>query len=215
MRPLPLPGPRKDAILALTPHCRLAAEIGADHGITSAHLLQGGQCGRLIVADISAASLGKAQRLFALHGLSGSADFRVADGLDALDGPVDAIIIAGMGAATICRMLDRSRGKVGDAALILQPNPDPPSMRTWLAQNGYTIEAERLAIEGRRYYIILRARAGGRAYTPKELLLGPCLLRERPEGWQAYLAWRRGCLAAMRGEDTQQAIAWIEEEMEL
>lgn len=211
MLPLPSPGPRKEAICALVPPCALGAEIGADHGIISAHLLRAGICRRMVVADISAASLAKARRLFALHGLEARADFRVADGLDALDTPVDAIVIAGMGAQTMQRMLAAGAARIGDAALVIQANQDPPGMRRWLAQRGYRIDAERLAREDRRYYIVVRAYRGEAAYTDRELLLGPCLLRERPPMYADYLRWRRDCLQAMRGVDMRQNIQWIEE----
>ena len=209
---LPAPGARKAAILALTPVCARGAEIGADHGITSAHLLQSGRCGTMIVSDISAASLDKARRPFALHGLEGRAVFRVADGLRALDGPVGAVVIAGMGAQRIAQILSGCTPALAGAAFILQPIPDPPFLRRWLMENGFRLEAERLAREGRRYYIVLRAARGRAAYTPKELLLGPLLLRERPPLWREYLCWRRNCLLA--GREAGDAVGWIKEELD-
>lgn len=210
-RPLPLLGPRKEALLSLTPRCGIAAEIGADHGITAAHLVQSGVAKRLVVTDISAASLEKAKRRFALHGLSDRADFRVADGLDALEEPVEAVLLAGLGTRTLCAILERGKDRIGDAALILQPQQSPFQLREWLMQNGFRVDAERIALEEGRYYVVLRARRAKTLYTQRELLLGPCLLRDRPPLYAAYLRWRRGCLLAVRGEDTRQAVAWIEE----
>lgn len=208
---LPALGARKEAIVALVPRCRVACEVGADHGITSAALLRQGIAERMIVTDISAASLGKAERLFAMHGLGSQADFRVGDGLAVLDGPVDAIVVAGMGAQTIEKVLRAGRDKIGDAALVLQANLDVQRLRRYLMEAGFVIEAERLAREGGRFYVVLRARAGQAACSEKELLLGPCLLAERPEDFEAYVRWRIGCAREVRGDAQAEAIAMMEE----
>lgn len=209
--PLPIPGPRMRALIDMMPVCEVGAEIGADHGITAAHLVSGGICGRMIVTDISAASLDKARRRFAMHGLTDRADFRVADGLAALDAPVGAILIAGMGADTITHILSRGMDRIGDAALVLGPNPNPHIARRWLMENGFAIEAEAIAREDRRYYIVLRARRGEARYTEKELLLGPVLLRERPPLLHDYLTWRHGCTQCMQDDTARRALTWIEE----
>lgn len=213
MLQLPALGARKEAILSLTPACTWGAEIGADHGITAAHLVRSGTCQHMIVSDISAASLLKAERLFAFHGITDRAMFVVADGLGAIRRPADAIIIAGMGAQTILRILQTDTDRIGNAALILQANADTPLLRTWLAASGFAIEEERLVLDKGRYYVILRAATGPCAYTPKECYLGPCLLAREDPLWQGYLAWRHGCLQAMRGEDVRMQLQWIEEEM--
>ncbi|MDR0898126.1 MAG: class I SAM-dependent methyltransferase [Oscillospiraceae bacterium] len=207
---LPMPGARMQAILSLVPSAPLIAEIGADHGILSAHLLAAGVAGRMIVADISAASLNKARRLFALHELAERAAFRVADGLHAVAGEaVDAVVIAGMGGKTIIRMLEGGLSLAGDAALILQPNGDPAPLRRWLMDHGYRIDAERLVREDRRYYIALRAIPGEAHYRPQELLIGPCLLRERPPLLSDYLKWRAACLARAQGAAAESGLAVI------
>ncbi len=258
---LPALDPRKAAIVSLTPRGGTACEIGADHGILSAHLLRAGVCGRVIVADISAASLDKARRLFAFHGLTGSAVFRVADGLDAMDSaesvgagaalsgdmgtsswtesrvcasramrqdagsdagseagnaaPPTAVIIAGLGGMTIVDILARGLDRAGDGTLVLQPNTHPALVRRFLADNGYTLEAERLVWDGHRYYVVLRAMRGQGIYTEKELHLGPWLLRDRGEDWWAYLAWRRACLpdANTLGARESGLAVWIEQEL--
>lgn len=208
---LPAAGPRMEAILSLVPRCDVGMEIGADHGILSAQLLRRGICERLVVTDISPDSLAKARRLFALHGLEDRATFRVADGLQGMAEPVDAIVVAGIGAVTMTDILRQGRGRIGRAALILQPKPDPPAVRRWLAANGFVIEAERLALDGGRFYIAFRARQGIATYTEKELYLGPCLLRNPPPAWDAYLGWLDGCLRAQQGTRARQALTWIEE----
>lgn len=212
---MPALGPRQEAICALVPHVDTGAEIGADHGITAAHLLARGVCGRMVVSDISAASLDKARRLLTFHALDARAELRVADGLDALDGgqPAGAVVIAGLGGLTVRDILVRGASALHGAALILQPQSDIDALRAWLSQNGYRIDDERLAREGRRFYVALRAVPGAAAYDAKALLLGPCLLRGRPAEWQGYLRWMHGVLSRVRGRDVSAQLKWIEEEM--
>lgn len=210
---LPALGARKEAICALTPRCDVVAEIGADHGITSAHLLRQGICRRIVVTDISAASLDKAKRLFALHRLADAAEFCVADGIDALQASVDAIIIAGMGAGTIVEILRAGLDKVGQATLVLQANTDVEMLRGWLVSHGFVIMDEALALDRGRFYVVLSAQMGQVAYTDKELYLGPCLLHKKGELYVRYLCWRRKCLQRMRREDVRQPLRWIEEEL--
>lgn len=210
---LPRLNPRKEAILALTPLVELGAEVGADHGLISAQLLEKGICRRMLVSDISAASLDKARRLFHQQELTDRAHFRVADGLDGMPEPPQAIVIAGMGAKTIIDILETGKEKIGDAALILQPNPDPPALRRYLVSHGFYLEDERLAYEGGRYYVIMRARKGLREYTEKELLLGPWLIKARPEGYEGYLNWRLGCF--MREIPlNENAVGYVKEELD-
>lgn len=210
---LPAPGPRKAALVSMMPSVALGAEIGADHGITAAHLLAQGLCARMVISDISAASLEKARRLFQLHGLEGRAIFRVADGLAAIREPAQAVLIAGMGAKVIREIMAGGTKYVDGAAWVLQPNRDVEALRAWLVANGYRIVAERIAREARRFYVILRAERGVQALSRRECLLGPCLLRERPEGYLDYLVWRRDCLGRVQKDNTAEALDWIEEEL--
>ena len=203
---------RLRAVANCMPACDWAADIGADHGRLSCHLLQSGRCKHMLVSDISADSLAKARRLLALHGVAERAEFRVADGLDALTRPVLAAAICGMGGATIAKMLQRSPEKLAGAALVLSAHTDIPLVRETLGEIGYHIDEERLARAGGRFYIVIRALPGGARYTEKELLLGPALLGDRSPEWLAYLRWRRGVHAAMQNDDARH-IVWIEEEI--
>lgn len=207
-------GARKAAIVALTPRTELAAEIGADHGLISAHLLWSGTCDRMVVSDCSAASLGKARRLFALHGLEERAVFRVADGLEAVREPVGAVLIAGMGARTMTDILRRGRDRIGDASLVLQANVEVAEIRRWLAENGFCLEREALAKEDGRFYVIMRARRGSAAPDARDLYLGPCLLAERPPLLREYLTWKLGCLQAVRRVDAEEKKRWVEEALQ-
>lgn len=107
----------------------VAADIGCDHGFLTAKLLETVPNLTMLASDVSAPSLEKARRLLAARGLSGRATLAVADGLSAIDRLADAVMILGMGAGTILKIVSEGRDKIGGAALIVQANVDLPLLR--------------------------------------------------------------------------------------
>ena len=169
-----------------------AADIGCDHGQLTAHLLT--RCPELfmIASDVSAPSLEKAKKLLTMHGLSERARVAVADGLAGIDRPVDAIVIAGMGAETILRIIAEGRERIGGAALIVQSNVDLPFLRSELAHAGFRMEKEVFSRAGGRRYVTILARAGAaKEIDEREALLGTAVGGVQGETQYDYFAWQR------------------------
>lgn len=210
---------RLAAIAALVGACDLYADIGCDHGRLGAYLLTTGQVKRAVLTDISSDSLMKARRLIGRLDLTDRVDFRVCDGAKGLEGAPRAVVIAGMGGTTIAKILREGRGDLGDSRVILQPNVALYELRTALCDCGYRIYDERIVRDGGRHYVIIAAEPGEAHYTEKELLVGPVLLRNRPESLQSYAAFRlrvaeKALSGASRGGDEAQA-ATLEREIAL
>jgi tRNA (adenine22-N1)-methyltransferase len=191
--PLRLPklDERLQAAADLFPPCRLGADIGTDHGRLPLYLLASGRCERMVVSDISAPALSKARELIIRHRFDQRAAFIQADGLDSLAEPAQAVSLLGMGGDTMCAILTAAPQKLHGAALILSPHTELYKVREVLHLIGYRIEKESVARSGGRFYVILQAVPGDAVYTEKELLLGPCIIRERPPLFQDYLCWRQ------------------------
>lgn len=181
---------RLSAIAELVGRCDVYADIGCDHGRLGAFLLQNGWVGQALLMDISDPSLDKARALIQLLGLKDRTRFLVGDGAQPLDCTVDCAVIAGMGGTTVAGIVERGREKFGDARLILQANVANPELRERLVRAGYRIEKELVIKDGRRYYIIMEAVPGLAEYTQKELIVGPVLLRERPNALKGYAEFR-------------------------
>ena len=181
---------RLSAIRDLAGSCARFADIGADHGRLGAHMLLRGLCRRAQLADISEASLAKARRLIYGLGLTDRVDFCVGDGALALVEKPDVAVIAGMGGQTIAGIVERGRDVLSGARLILQPNVAAPELRARLQAAGFCIEDEAIARDGRRLYVILVAKAGEMRLSPREIEVGPALLRKRPENLPLYAAFR-------------------------
>ncbi len=169
------------------------ADIGCDHGYLTAYLL--GCCDRLtaIASDVSAPSLEKARRLLAAQKLSDRAALAVADGLSAIDRPVDAIVVAGMGAQTILKIVGEGRARIGGADLIVQSNVDLPALREGLAALGFAPVQEVYTQAAGRHYVTMRLRAAApHALSPRAALLGLAQGGITDEGMRGYYLWQRG-----------------------
>ena len=130
----------------------VAADVGCDHGFLTAKLLETVPGLTMLASDVSAPSLEKARRLLGARGLSERANITVADGLSAVDRPVDAVMILGMGAGTILKIVAEGREKIGGAALIVQANVDLPLLRGGLAELGFAIQKEVYCRAAGRHY---------------------------------------------------------------
>ena len=188
----------------------VAADIGCDHGFLTAKLLETVPNLTMLASDVSAPSLEKARRLLAARGLSGRATLAVADGLSAIDRLVDAVMILGMGAGTILKIVSEGRDKIGGAALIVQANVDLPLLRGGLAELGFAIQKEVYCRAAGRHYVTMLARAG-EAEMPDErrLMLGACADGVQTAAQYDYLAWQRGVrvreMLLQAGTDTPRA----------
>ena len=188
----------------------VAADVGCDHGFLTAKLLETVPGLTMLASDVSAPSLEKARRLLGARGLSKRANITVADGLSAVDRPVDAVMILGMGAGTILKIVAEGREKIGGAALIVQANVDLPLLRGGLAELGFAIQKEVYCRAAGRHYVTMLARAG-EAEMPDErrLMLGACADGVQTAAQYDYLAWQRGVrvreMLLQAGTDTPRA----------
>ena len=203
--------PRLSMIARMVGSCACCADIGCDHGRLGAFLLQTGQCKALQMTDISGPSLDKARALMDNLDMADRVRFSVGDGLLALEGTPDVIVIAGMGGATIAQILENGREKLGRVRLVLQPNVAAPQLRRTLCALDYAVTDEQVVQDGRRCYVVIQAEPGKADYSQKQLTVGPVLLERMPRALEPYAAFRlRVARKALAGalaseDDSQQA----------
>lgn len=201
--------PRLLMIAQMVGQCECCADIGCDHGRLGAFLLQTGKCKALQLTDISAPSLNKARALMDNLNLADRVRFAVGDGLQALAGTPDVIVIAGMGGATIAQILESGRERLGGARLVLQPNVAAPQLRRTLCGVDYAVTDEQVVQDGRRCYVVIQAEPGKADYSPKQLIIGPVLLERMPRALEPYAAFRlrvakKALAGALASEDDSQ-----------
>jgi len=126
------------------------ADIGSDHGFLPLYLWENQICPQIIVTDISAGSLDKAQENARRYG-AGALEFRLGDGLAVISaGEVDVVVIAGMGGVLMTKLLGADPAKtVSFQTFVLQPRNGCGKLRYWLEKTGFTTRAELLAKEGK------------------------------------------------------------------
>lgn len=167
---------RLGTIAAMTPRCRAVADIGCDHGLLIAALLEDGRCDYGIAADINPQPLKKARRELERRGLTAQSECRLTNGLCGI-APVgvDAVVIAGMGGELIADILSRwDYTENPTVTYLLQPMTRPVHLRQWLYTHRFTLQEERCCRANGKLYSVMRAQYTGcpTEETPAALYYG-------------------------------------------
>ena len=135
------------------------ADIGTDHGFLPIVLWEEGISPKVIMTDVSAGSLAKAEANCKKADPEAVFDLRLGDGLQTLKkAETDVIVIAGMGGILISEILERDEEKARSfSKLILQPRNHPGRLRHWLYHHGFSICNEQLVREGKYICEIITA----------------------------------------------------------
>ena len=148
---------RLETILSLAPRGLVAADIGTDHALVASELVRRGISPYVIATDLRKGPLEAAEKMIRKAELEDKISLRQGDGLGPLaPGEAQLIILAGMGGALMRHILEEGREKAKAAGMmILSPQSELPEFRSFLQEEGYAIEKERLIPEAGKYYQIL------------------------------------------------------------
>lgn len=167
------------------------ADIGCDHGYLGIYLLTKGIAASMIEADINEGPLDSARRNAAKFGITDKMSFHLSDGLQSIPRDFDCVVCAGMGADTIMSIIHHSAQWLKDTRyrLILQCQSKRPELRQWLYDEGFRINRETLAKDGKFVYSIMEVVYDpGHGITPAETYITPQLLSDNhpllPEYYQ-------------------------------
>ena len=225
---------RLRAVADLVPGGTVLADVGTDHAYIPIALVEEGKIPRALAMDINQGPLMRAEENIKAHGLEEKIETRLSDGLEKMrKGEAETILIAGMGGLLTVRILSSKREVSGGTTLVLQPQSDLPSVRGWLAEEGYVITAEELVLEDGKYYPMMRAQKcgemseakeqrknvdglsfkceAGKEKEEQELRYGPLLLEKKHPLLAGYLdreeTLYRNVLTSLEGKDTEGAVA--------
>ncbi len=204
---------RLSCIADQVPACSLAADIGADHGKLSLWLLATGRCEKMIVSDISPVSRGKARDLFIRHHVLDRVILSGENGLHALSGKPEAVIITGMGGGVISEILSQDVFLHG-AKLVLSAHTQLPLMRDAVIGREYCILSEHVVQSRGRYYLVISAVPGTQRLTETERLLGCSLTGTVSATVREYLAWQMSVAVDWRGKNGERQRRLIQERMQ-
>lgn len=176
-----------------------AADIGTDHNYLPVYLVINKICPSVIATEKARIPYKNALQLVDLLSLHKQISVRRGDGLTVLrPGEVASIVIAGMGGYLIADILEKAPQILAmTERLILQPQKNADVLRLWLADHGWTIVRESIALEHGFYYVVIAAEPGVMTLTSEQAVFGPCLLAEPHPLLREYLKLKLTDLLAL------------------
>ena len=193
--------PRLEAVASLVPEGSRVADVGCDHGELARELLRGARAAFVVGTDVVATARMRGDGV----------DWRAGNGLAPLSpgDRLDVVVLAGMGAATILRILDATRlDALGVRRVVVQPQTDPHRVRDGMLERGYAIVDEAAVEDGGRYYAAVAFERGAGLptfpglETDDVLAAGPRLLGRRDPATRRH--WERQ-LARLAGFPAREA----------
>ena len=167
------------------------ADVGCDHGYLSIHLLTQGIARSCIASDVAEGPLQSAMRNAHKFGVKNKMEFYLSDGVHNVPRDFDTLVCAGMGADTMMSIIHHSSDWLKDSKyrLILQCQSKRPELRQWLYDEGFRINRETLAKDGKFVYTVMEVVYDpGHPITPAETYITPQLLADNhpllPEYYQ-------------------------------
>jgi tRNA (adenine22-N1)-methyltransferase len=168
------------------------ADIGSDHAYLPCYLAKNKGISFAIAGEVAHGPFQSAERNVLSEGLAGVISVRMGDGLAVLQPEeVDCITIAGMGGALIATILENGKEKLSSVKrLVLQPNINAISIRSWFFENGWELVAEEIIEEDGKIYEVLVGEKGdpSKPYNKDSmemgLLLGPFLYQRKDEAFK-------------------------------
>ena len=132
------------------------ADIGCDHGYLGIHLLKTGIAQSIIAADINEQPLHSATVNALKFGVRDKMRFFLSNGAVSIPRDFDTMVCAGMGADTMISILTAAPWlKNEQYRLILQCQSKTPMLRRWLREQGWSIQRETLAKDGKFVYSVM------------------------------------------------------------
>lgn len=154
-------------------------DIGTDHGYLIKEAFSLGKIKKAIATDINKEPLLNAKRN--LKDLN--VTFYQTDGFKNIKENYNKVVIAGMGANLISKILNDAKTSK-DITYYLQPNNKEKNLRKYLMDNNFKIVDE-FVIFDKKYYVIIKAIRGSMNLSKEDLILGP-ILKTKKESINYY-----------------------------
>ena len=185
--------PLSDRLLACCNFVRRGdrvADVGCAHGYLGIYLPTNGIAKSVIESDVAEGPLQSAMRNAVKFGTKNKMSFHLSDGVQNIPRDFDTMVCAGMGADTIISILTAAPWlRDGRYRLILQCQSKRPELRQWLYDEGFRINRETLAKDGKFVYTIMEVVYDpGHGIAPAETYITKQLLEDNhpllPEYYQ-------------------------------
>lgn len=175
---------RLQRIFALIPYCDTFADIGCDHGYIAEAMLKQGKAKKVIIADISAKCLQKAEQLLDESIKDGKCISVVSNGFSAVP-DCDTALIAGMGGEEICDII--LKAKTLPSTLVLQPMKNCDKVRLCAVKSGYKIIKDLMFKSAGKFYDLMLLVKGKDDLSDEEIEFGRDNLTGKNEDFKEFL----------------------------
>ena len=202
---------RLSAVAQLFERGCIGADIGADHGLLPAYLLQNDICRHMYVSDISEAALVKAKELIISLDLQDRVSFIHADSFNGIPSDVNCVSICGLGGETIANIIQNTPDT--KPKLILSAHTKLPYLRRSINDIGYSIHREIVTRAAGRYYVIIEAFSGKQILSDRQYELGFNTQFNSKEDKLKYYNWRLN-IEKKKNLAHNVTLEWIKEELE-
>ena len=169
------------------------ADIGCDHALLDVYMIKNNITKKVLIADISENALENGIKNVKKYHLEDKITAKCGNGLDVITDEIDTVIISGMGASTIIKILSSNKLKQ-IKKLIIESNNDHFLLRKFLTNNGFYISHEAVIYDNGKYYINIMFQRGFKKYSKKELIYGPILMNSNKEYFNYLLKKQTGIL---------------------
>lgn len=176
---------RLKEIFSLLPNASVFADVGCDHGYVAKEVLKSGKAEKVIISDISAKCLAKAESLLEDEIADGKAISVVSNGFEKLP-KCDLALIAGMGGEEIISILKNAWYM--PQTLVLQPMKNLPKLRVFLVELGYKIIKDYVFTAEQKYYDLLLVEKGEDKLSDDEIEFGRTNLLEKGKAYLERLS---------------------------
>ena len=144
------------------------ADIGCDQALLSELLAK--KKIYSVASDIKPNIVIKAEEKIKRLGLNKYVDFIVSDGLQNIPDVIDTLVLSGMGAFTILKIISKSKKQYKKIITISNNNND--LLRIKMLDFGYKVFCEEIIYDKNKYYNIIVFIPGKEKYTKEQILLG-------------------------------------------
>lgn len=153
----------------------IIADIGCDHALLDIYLVKNKIINKSLACDINKNALDMGYKNIKKYNLEDKIKTLLCDGISLIEDEVNTLIISGMGASTIIKIL--SNDKINNInKVITQSNNDYELLRRYMINNGFYISYEESICDNNKYYLNIVFKRGYKYYSNKEIKFGTKLL---------------------------------------
>lgn len=185
-------------LASLAKDASFLVDVGCDHGYVAIKALKEYNVGYACLTDINSQPLEQAKKNVLANNLTDRVSFLLSNGLEAFDGNMDTVIIAGMGGFTIKDIMKNSLDKFKHfKKIILSPQSEQEGLRKFLIDNRFSFDYETMIKDDRKYYEVIVCHYdhnSTKKYSLLDYKYGPILKDSNDEAFIEYITRRESML---------------------